>query len=437
MPVPSTLEIRGPLLEVFKDEAPHNFVISELLDIIAEKLDADLSEMSSTEKTAFKNNINDALKYLLKNKLLRHPSKTTYLISKKGSEILADAPEIIDDDYLKTYNEDELSLTEKAPATKIEIQEEPIEESQTPEPTIEESPEPEPEAESGYVEEQDDIFFAQNQNEEFDESEFDEDIDPEENEEENESEELEGEEPESEESESEEPQPKAEIESEETENGNEDLNMNETELNTTLEAADQESEETEEVNDETETEDYDEETEQAINDSSDLSIEEVLKQYNDDLADQVLEKIESLHQDNFCMLVMDLLSKMGYRVFQTARYTNEAEGSDLIQGIILENKPGMNPIYIQARKLSSSKTVSKADMLDFVSALSDKGGKGMFVTTGKFAKSAEQAARDEGIMLVDGKKLSGLMISNNFCVNTEKVFELKAFDSESFDEYAG
>lgn len=166
-----------------------------------------------------------------------------------------------------------------------------------------------------------------------------------------------------------------------------------------------------------------------------MSLEDIFTHYNENLAESVLERLENLHQDNFCALVMDLLSKMDYRVFQTARYTNDVEGTDLIQGIILENKPGMNPIYIHARKLSSSKTVSKANMLDFVNALSDKGGKGMFVTTGKFSSSAEEVAKDEGIMLVDGKKLAGLMITYNFCINTERVFELKAIDSETFDEY--
>ena len=76
-------------------------------------------------------------------------------------------------------------------------------------------------------------------------------------------------------------------------------------------------------------------------------------------------------------------------------------------------------------------------MLDFISVLSNRGGKGMFVTAGKFAKSAEEVANDEGIMLVDGKKLASLMISNNFCVNTEKVFELKSFDPEIFGDYEG
>ena len=219
-------------------------------------------------------------------------------------------------------------------------------------------------------------------------------------------------------------------ENNETESGNEDLTMNENESEQELTEEPEETEEVDEIG--LEDDDGGEEAEES---AQGLSIEDLLEQYNDRLAESVEDRIESLNQDNFCMLVMDLLSKMGYRAFQNARYTNEAEGSDLIQGIILENKAGMNPIYIHARKLSRTKTVSKSEMLDFVNAISDKGGKGMFVTAGKFSKSAEDAAKDEGIMLVDGKKLAGLMISNNFCVNTERTFEVKALDPETFSEY--
>ena len=126
---------------------------------------------------------------------------------------------------------------------------------------------------------------------------------------------------------------------------------------------------------------------------------------------------------------------MGYRTFQNARYTNEAEGSDLIHGVILDNKPGLPPIYIQARLSSPSKTIGKADMQDFVNAITDKGGKGIFATTASFSEQAAICANDERVMLLDGEKLAGLMIANNFCVNVEKIFELKTFDPESLNEY--
>ena len=366
MSVPGSQEICRPLLEIFKDEKPLNFVISEFVESAAEKLDVKIDELSAAEKTAFRNNVNDAVSYLLKNKLLSHPSKTTYLITRAGLENLGEIPE--ESEPLQDFESDE-----------------------------------------GFL-------GTDNENE-------------------NENNETEI----------------------KTESENEDLTMNENAEQELLETTEElnEIEETEPditgfENDEGEIEDEaneageadeaktkPEETavEPAKDLSQNLSIEEMLEKYNDTLAGNVAERIEALNQDNFCMLVMDLLSKMGYRAFQNARYTNEAEGSDLIQGIILENKAGMNPIYIHAKKLSRSKTVSKSEMLDFVNAISDKGGKGMFITVGKFSESAENAAKDEGIMLVDGEKLAGLMISNNFCVSTERTFEVKAIDDESFSEY--
>ena len=531
MPVPSTQEINKPLLEIFKDEAPHNFVINELLELIAGKLDAELEEMSSTEKTAFKNNINDAIKYLLKKKLLSHPSKTTYLITRTGAEVLADDPDFISEDYFKSKTKEEViakpeklpEIIEETEAKEIdapaeledtedtdeveedfvdipvgleEQDEQEIENFESEEDFNEEFQEIEPEIqEDSQQEDQEEQEDAETFNEPFESEpvknlqeelpQEQENVEPEpeldqqqqestddvlfENETENEDggnplavennepEDIAANEIENEPEEPEEISGVNETENEnEITNENEVLDMNESELEGTNETLDdvelqdqdeeeiQEPEDNDEVEEEELEEDETEEIEEIENEDDDADetsenspseIEELVKQYNDKLSENVLEQVESLHQDNFCMLVMDLLSKMGYRVFQTARYTNEAEGSDLIQGIILENKAGMNPIYIHAKKLSSSKTVSKANMLDFVNALSDKGGKGMFVTTGKFSAPADKAAKDEGIMLVDGKKLSSLMIANNFCVNTERIFELKSFDLESFSEY--
>ena len=163
-------------------------------------------------------------------------------------------------------------------------------------------------------------------------------------------------------------------------------------------------------------------------------IEDVIARHNSELADEILMKTAALPSDKFEMLVIDLLSKMGYFAFQTARYTTESSGSGLIHGVILDQKTGAN-IYIQARKLSPGRTIGRADIQDFVDELSDKGGKGIFATTAIFSDNAKILANDERIMLIDGEKLASLMIANNFCVNVEKVYEIKAIDAESFSEY--
>ena len=164
------------------------------------------------------------------------------------------------------------------------------------------------------------------------------------------------------------------------------------------------------------------------------SIDDAIARHNSELADQLLMKAAGLPSDRFEMLVIDLLSKMGYFAFQTARYTTESSGSDMIHGVILDNQTGAN-IYIQARKLYPGKTIGKADIQDFIDELSDKGGKGIYATTATFSENAKVLAADERLMLIDGEKLANLMIANNFCVNVEKVYEIKAIDTESFSEY--
>lgn len=347
MPIPDAKEIRLPLLEAFKDETPHSFSINEILEIVAENLGVSLDEMSSAEKTAFKNNISEAQKYLRKNKFLSHPSKNIYMITRAGLEHL--------ESELKVNDEPEQEQEIPVDFSEQEFLDAPEEE-------VVNDNEPEPEE---FLDQDDPI---------------DTDAEPEEA------------------NEAEEPEQNFESQEEIT----------------------------------AENENY-EEREDNLSETHD--IENVLKKYNEKLAETVLEKTAALHQDTFRALVMDLLSKMGYRVFQNARYTNEAAGSDLIHGVILEDKAEMTPIYIQARKLSPEKSVGKADMQDFVDALADKGGKGLFATLGTFSEQAEICANDERIMLIDGKKLAGLMISHNFCVNTERIFELKSIDEESFSEY--
>lgn len=347
MPIPDANEIRLPLLEAFKDETPHSFSINEILEIVAENLGVSLEEMSSAEKTAFKNNISEAQKYLRKNKFLSHPSKNIYMITRAGLEHL--------ESELKVNDEPEQEQEIPVDFSEQEFLDAPEEE------VVNDN---EPETEE-FLDQDDPI---------------DTDAEPEEA------------------NEAEEPEQNFESQEEITaENAN-----------------------------------Y-EEREDNLSETHD--IENVLKKYNEKLAETVLEKTAALHQDTFRALVMDLLSKMGYRVFQNARYTNEAAGSDLIHGVILEDKAEMTPIYIQARKLSPEKSVGKADMQDFIDALADKGGKGLFATLGTFSEQAEICANDERIMLIDGKKLAGLMISHNFCVNTERIFELKSIDEESFSEY--
>ena len=164
-----------------------------------------------------------------------------------------------------------------------------------------------------------------------------------------------------------------------------------------------------------------------------LELEDILAEHNSQLAQKLLAKAAALPSDSFEVFVTDLLSKMGYKAFYNARYTS-SDTDNMINGVILDPKAAA-PLYIHARKLSPDKIIGRSDVQDFVEALADKGGKGIFATTASFSDSASAYAQDERILLIDGQKLASLMISNNFCVNVEKVFEVKEIDEDSFNDY--
>ena len=409
MPVPSTQEIRKPLLEAFKGEAPRNFAINDFMKLIADYFGENLDDMSSGDKNTFKQRLNEARMYLRKKHLLSNPSKSTYMLTKLGREIIEEDPEEISDEYLEERTQKTSPLEDIAPVPET---------PPAPLPTPDPAPLPEPELP-----------------EEFTEPELPEEIPDEpqepEQEQEQEDEAYDDEQP-PEEAEQEEAEPETFEELEEPEDMYDAQPQEEEEQPADPETEYEPEPEAQEVHEEPEF-DYDpEELHRALSPTN--NIEDVVAKYNSHLADEVLMKTAGIPSDMFEVLVIDLLSKMGYRAFQNARYNNEETGDDLIQGVILDKK-NATPIYIHARKLSPGRTVGRADVQDFAEVLSERGGTGIFATTAAFSENAKTYAADERIMLIDGAKLAGLMIAHNFCVNVEKVFEVKAIDPESFSEY--
>ena len=386
MPIPNAQDLRKPILTIFKGEAPHNFSINEFLEQMAEYFGVNLNDLSSVEKSSFKNAINEAKSYLIVNKLLSNPSGNVYMITNAGTK------------FIGVTNDDE-EMTEEVDAV-VEA-EEPIEEADT----IVETEEPIEEADTVVDEETTEDVDAV-----VDDEEQIEQIDT---------------------VVAEEPTEGADtvVETEEADTVVEAEEMTEQADTVVDEEQTEEVDTIEEEN--TVTENLDTEEDYIMTEQQD-DIESVIVRHNSELADELLAKITALSPESFEMLVIDLLSKMGYFAFRSARYTTD--DSDLIHGVILDNKTGAN-IYIQARKLSPDKTVGRADIQDFIDELSDKGGTGIFATTAAFSENARILADDERIMLIDGEKLASLMMTHDFCVNTEKVYEVKALDSEAFQAY--
>lgn len=170
------------------------------------------------------------------------------------------------------------------------------------------------------------------------------------------------------------------------------------------------------------------------NDTPDVLLEKSYAAINEGLASDVLSEVMKIKPKTFEKMVTDLFAKM-YGTSANAGYTTSYTGDEGIDGVVREDKLGFNLIYIQAKQWALDKTVSRPDIQGFVGAIAGKGGKGLFVTTAKFSKQASDYAEKMHIILVDGEQLANLMIENNFCVSVKKTYEIKAIDSDAFNDY--
>ena len=155
-----------------------------------------------------------------------------------------------------------------------------------------------------------------------------------------------------------------------------------------------------------------------------------------DLSRELLETIKNCSPSFFEKLVIDLLTKMGYGGSRKdAGKAIGKKGDGGIDGIIKEDKLGLDTIYIQAKKWEN--TVPVREIRDFAGALlSKKARKGIFIATSNFPKSAYEYVEsiEHKIILIDGERLTDLMFEFNVGVSGQSNYEVKRIDSDYFDE---
>ncbi len=160
-------------------------------------------------------------------------------------------------------------------------------------------------------------------------------------------------------------------------------------------------------------------------------IEKSLKQINDSLADLIIENILNNDPFFFEKLVVDLLLKMGYGEF--GRVTSPTNDGG-IDGIINEDRLGINKIAIQAKRFAKGNVIGRPEIHKFAGALNEKGlNKGVFITTSSFTRDAISSAKHQSIVLIDGEKLANLMIEYNVGTFTSHTYEIKRIDSDYFN----
>ncbi len=166
-------------------------------------------------------------------------------------------------------------------------------------------------------------------------------------------------------------------------------------------------------------------------------IEQALAAINQSLADDLLAEILGLSPRFFEQLVVDLMVAMGYGGSQqdaarTTRYSSDGG----IDGIIKEDRLGLDSIYLQAKRYTD-KTVGRPEIQAFAGALDlHKARKGVFITTSSFSREAQAYVGliEKRIVLIDGPHLAALMIEYGVGVTTRQTLTIKTLDSDYFTE---
>ncbi len=155
-----------------------------------------------------------------------------------------------------------------------------------------------------------------------------------------------------------------------------------------------------------------------------------------ELSDELLTSVLNMSPNFFERLVVKLMEAMGYGGYEGAGFVTKSSGDGGVDGVIYEDKLGFNLIYIQAKRWSPDTVISRPEIQKFMGALAGppKIEKGLYITTAKFSKEAKTYADAQHIILVDGKKLTELMIEFDVGVQTQKIYKIKRVDNDFFSE---
>lgn len=168
----------------------------------------------------------------------------------------------------------------------------------------------------------------------------------------------------------------------------------------------------------------------------DEALQGAYQQLRSELASQILEKLLNVSPEFFEQIVVELLVAMGYggsRRDAGERLGKSGDGG--IDGIIKEDKLGLDAIYLQAKRWQGS--VGRPEIQKFVGALhGQRARKGVFMTTSAFSSEARDYVSniDVKVVLLDGMQIANLMIDSGVGVTPITTYVVKRLDSDYFDE---
>lgn len=166
-------------------------------------------------------------------------------------------------------------------------------------------------------------------------------------------------------------------------------------------------------------------------------IEAAYAQLDTALAEELLEQVLALTPARFERLIVDLLLAMGYgdgRAEMGQAIGKSGDGG--IDGVVNEDKLGLDAVYIQAKRHAPENTIGRPALQAFIGSMTGESAtKGVFVTTSSFSREARDYVRrvQQRVVLIDGDRLARLMIDHDVGVRIDKTYVLRSVDANFFD----
>lgn len=176
--------------------------------------------------------------------------------------------------------------------------------------------------------------------------------------------------------------------------------------------------------------------ENASNQTPEEAIETAYLSIRESLGEEILTKLKTASPGFFERLVVELLVKMGYGgSLKDAGKAIGKSGDEGLDGVIKEDRLGLDAIYIQAKKWENP--VGRPEIQKFAGALQGvRAKKGIFITTSGFTLDAKDYAAkiDSKIVLIDGEQLWNLMVDFGIGVSVVAAYEIKKIDNDYFED---
>lgn len=168
------------------------------------------------------------------------------------------------------------------------------------------------------------------------------------------------------------------------------------------------------------------------------TIQELVEDLRDVASSELLQRLREGTPEFFERAVIQVLVAMGYGGRERRWIHTGKPGDGGIDGVIPQDPLGINNVYIQAKRYAEGNTVQRSEVQGFLGALGGKGmDRGVFITTSTFSAGARDFAEKQvhgKIVLIDGKRLSDLMLQYGVGVQVKERYEVLEIDEDFFTD---